>query len=261
MDRIEREEDLIELFAVEDIEVFYGQPCGKANTDFYLCGAQSLVEYCALNGIDSVIFHCSYAEPMRNYIPRIREELERQHQTAVTNNMVGVWKLPHIDETFYAPVLQKILEQLEQELGEKDEAEEADAEDEVTSIAVWAFHQGIRLYTVVRIGSEDGDDQRQRQRALHRKYRDMLTEGLSERRKEAYEESKRIEQEKQQEILNEMTRVIRQDGEVSSLKTVKARNDYADRICTRWQMERGHSWLTKKAVRAIVELEYANQNV
>ena len=153
MDRIEREEDLIELFAVEDIEVFYGQPCGKANTDFYLCGAQSLVEYCTLNGIDSVIFHCSYAEPMRNYIPRIREELERQYKTSVTNNTVGAWKLPYIDETFYAPVLQKILEQMEQELGKNDEMEEADAERQVVKPRSFPADFRIKFAYCFRVSS------------------------------------------------------------------------------------------------------------
>lgn len=262
MDYIESEQELIEEFSDCSIEVFYGSPCRKANTDFYIYGIQSMMDYCVSNDICTVFFDCRYAEQLEDTVARLKEDLEKRYKSAVAGYVSGVFKLPYVDESFYEPVWRRILEQLEQKASGADAAEPAqDAEKEITSIHVWAFHQGVRLYTTVKIGSEEADRRESEPKLLYRKYQNMLSDALSERRKEAFEESKRIELEKQQAVLDKLASTVRQDPSMLSLRTVKARSDYADRICVKWQTELGHGWLTKKAVRSIVELEYANSKM
>lgn len=252
--------ELIEKFSGYDIEVFYGQPNHYANTDFLLYDIQSLIEYCNLNAIHSVFFDCQYADDANNTIDQLKTELENKYQTRVTGYVTGIFKLPYIDEAFYAPVWEKIAEAIDNEFQGVNNSHSDNNQDEtITSICVWAFHQGIRLFTVVDLVDQDPSQNESAQKLLKQKYHNMLLEELSLRYQEASRENKRIEQKKQQVILDEIAQTVSQDQSLDSLVTVKARNDYADRICVAWQVERGHEWLTKKAVRAIIELDYAKR--
>lgn len=259
MDLFESLEDLIGVFMDRDIQVYYGRPSARANTDFWVSDVESMGDYCEMNDIYGVFFDCRSDERTPNLFSRTKEMLEKRYKGIVVGYTSGYSKLPHIEEAFYEPVLNRVIQDLREELPGSEEGSPADDEDEViTQVGVWAFHQGVRLYTFARIGSEEDAEDGRNQQALYRKYQNKLTESMSERRTEAYAQSRKIELEKQQMILDELTQIVRQDSILRTLHTVKARNEYADRICVKWQAERGYEWLTKKAVRAVVELEYAN---
>lgn len=257
MDHFETLEDLIGVFMDRAIEVYYGRPAGKANTDFWVCDVESLSEYCERNDLYGVFFDCQFDEQPQDLFERIKEAVEVRYKSILTGYMSGYSRLPHIDEAFYEPVLGRVMQELRKELPVSgEETSDDDADERITKVVAWAFHQGVRLYTIARIGSEDDEDGQQRQ-LLYQKYQNKLQDAMSERRTEAYDQSRKIELEKQQVVLDELAQIVRQDSELRLLHTVKARNEYADRICVKWQMERGYGWLTKKAVRAVVDLEYA----
>ena len=255
-----KEKELVEQFNDSDITVFYGKPLHYANTDFELFELEALIEYCSLNDINSVFFDCQYTEDPKDMLDQLKNALEHSYKSQVNGYVTGILKLPHIDESFYAPVWEKVVKALDRELETVNDTQSGKRPDDtVTSITVWVFHQGVRLYYVVDLTTDDSTQMEAKPKILKQKYQTILSEELSLRRQEAYKESKKIEQKKQQVILDEIAQMVHQDPVLSTMFTVKARNDYADRICVTWQVERGHEWLTKKAVRAIVELDYVNR--
>ena len=255
--------DLIDDCAGYGIEVFYGRPYQHTSTDFYVEGVQCMMEYCELHDIISVFFDCRFEEVQENFLEQIKGKLNESYKNRVNSYLFGVNRLPHIAETFFEPVLKEILKKLEEEYVEPGKsATESDPEDEITSVYIWAFHQGMRLYTEVefeREGQEDTNSPSQKE--ILEKYKNMLLADLNSRRMESYKENQRIERIKQQAILDEIAQAIQNDNILINLTTVKARTDYADRLCAIWQIERGHEWLTKKSVRSLVELEYANRKM
>lgn len=254
-----RERKLIEECNSYDITVFYGMPNKIDNRDFYIYDLQSFLKYCELNEIKAVFFDCEYADNDENKAEYIKDLLEKYYKSCVRGYVEGVWRYPHIEASFYTPVLTKVLEQLNSDpdiLTESDDSK--DASDEIESIYVWAFHAGIRIYTNVNYVADGEEDENATIDSIYKKYQTLMREALTIRHKEAYSESKRIEQQKQQKVLDEIARIVKQEKLLGSMHTVKARNEYADEICVKWQIERGYEWLTKKAVRSIVELAYVS---
>ena len=251
--------DLVDDFSGYGVEVCYGVPAHRTGSDFYIEGIQSLMEYCDINGIKTVLFDCRYADDLKESIDDIKRKLESTYKQNVGSYLNGVFRLEHIQESFYEPVLQDILKGVEEEYSAREvNSPESHLDEEPISAEVWAFHQGIRIYTQVSFAGTEADEECKVEYVdLANKYKNLLLARLQERRNEAYKENQRIERSHQQEILSEIASMVKKEETLSTMKTVKARSDYADRICAIWQLEKGHEWLTKKAVRAVVEQEYA----
>lgn len=255
--------DLVNDFSGYGIDVFYGRPIQFIGSDFEIDGLFCMMEFCEINDIKTVMFDCRYATRQYDSIEQIKDKLEEFYKTRVAGYLSGINRLPHIAAPFYEPVWVNIVDKLEQEYSDQSEInpQKDNEEEEITQLFVWAFHQGVRIFTEVELEKDVSTQQtKPEQPDLLKKYQQMLSSELLNRHMEAYKENQRLERIRQQTILDEIAKEIQMEGIVDSLTTVKARNDYADRICTVWQIERGHEWVTKKAVRSIVELEYAHRN-
>ncbi len=133
------------------------------------------------------------------------------------------------------------------------------------SITAYALHEGCRVTTLVYSIDEEEDEELDSsresqitQKDLLDKYARIIVEQLPIREKEAKEESERITKELKDRVFGQITVEIRDNKSLISMKTQKSRNEFADRLYVEWKEDKGndYDWLTKTAIRALVEKEY-----
>lgn len=269
------ESDFYSACEKQGITVFYGmvQP---SDSDVYILGANNFLKYCDVNGIKSIILDMKY-DDAENELDINYEEC-REKISAFFEKKVNAFPysyLPtHISKDFYSVILDEVLQKMKVEIqqinsinedaNKTDEDNDGD-EEKLLSIMAYALHDGCRVKTLVySVDEEDNEEQDSSkelqitQKDLLNKYARIIVEQLPIREKEAKEESGRITKELKDRILGQITVEIRDNKSLISMKTQKSRNEFADRLYIKWKEDKGndYDWLTKTAIRTLVEKEY-----
>ena len=269
------ESDFYSACEKQGIAVFYGmvQP---SDSDVYILGANNFLKYCDVNGIQSIILDMEYddveGEPDINY-EECREKISAFFEKKVSAFPYSY--LPtHISKEFYSVILDEVLQKMKVEIQQiistneasnKTDEEKDEDEEKLLSIMAYALHEGCRVNTLVYSIDEEEDEELDTskklqitQKDLLNKYARIIVEQLPIREKEAKEESGRITKELKDRILGQITVEIRDNKNLISMKTQKSRNEFADRLYVEWKEDKGndYNWLTKTAIRALVEKEY-----
>lgn len=277
-----------------NIMLCHGFPTDARRCDFILDDTEDLLGYCLANDIRAVILDVRYPDLNDIDEAQLTDRLRHYYKKRVNELLEYAKWTPNITEEYYLPAWEFVLAQMIEELHQLQEPEhsadsgsdkaacdedwqdeecdemyqdESDEDDDILAdceeyldaerITAWVIHGNTRIKTLLYQAEEDAN--RITGTSMVQKYAGILYQELQKRKARATEEHYKIEQEKQKAVLLRIEQLLLTDPQIETLKTQKARNEYADRLLVKWQMEHGDDWLSKKAVRSLVEREYVKR--
>ena len=258
------------------IVILYGM-LEPRDSDICLPGISDFLEFCVVNGIKSVIV-CSASNDDEVNLEIDYEVCKKEISDSFNDNLkrpLFSYFPEHIEQDFYAPVLEDVLQQMKHEITEINAAQAADrsvdSDDDPSHFRmVYALYGGNRVFTFPYLtdyyAAEKVSDNEAiiTQAALIKKYKRLMDAKLWDRQREAREESRRITEEittkLKKEVFEQITAAIRENQNLTFMNLQMQRNDYADKLYYEWRENRGNNypWLTKTAVRDLVQKEYYN---
>ena len=241
------------------------------NSDILIYEKDRFLKFCAINGIKSVILDIEYDEYDEDEETEINIDECKKVITEYCERTIdehSSFFLPeHINKDFYAAFLDEVLGNMEKEIRDinSNSKQFEEKEDKLISITAYALHEGCRVYTFVYSADDEESENNESinieaekitKNNILNKYKRLIYEKLPMYRKEAKAESERITKEIKDSAYSQITNSVRNNGKLITMKTQRSRNEFADRLYVQLKEENEYDWLTKTAIRSIVEREY-----
>lgn len=247
-------------FIVFEAEMDYESDClFLKREDFF--------KFCSLNKLNTIFLTTVYDEEIEANdeisIDSIKNKLTNYFKNYLKKYSF-MFIFEYINEAYYKSILDDALEKADEELASCIEnftmKENNKDENTVLLINALTIFNGAFVSTHVYDKNDDEEIEYEEnsfsEKSFLDRYAGMIVSGIHSKKLEAMKENMRIKNEKRAEALGKIKEDVEKDLSIENLKTQKIRNEYADRIYSKLIMQDDNNWLTKKAIREIVDQVY-----
>ena len=272
-------DDLLNEFIAEceekGITIYHGSIPENDQTTVLLHEPKELIQYCEQFELKALFIEAQYAKREEKpvidqdvIIEKITKYFQKKKQEYPYSSIRFAQTQNNLPLDYYDDVLSQVISEIKKDpdiakLEQMAQSENNFQPEEVlVCYTCFVLYHGFIISSLIIPNEEDenpddnsGEDYKTEKEILN-KYADRILSFLTDYYQKADEESKRIRKEKEDAVIREIEKTVKNNSSVLSMKTQKARNEYADRLYAVWYREKGHDWLTKTAVRSIVDLQY-----
>ncbi|MBR1567004.1 MAG: hypothetical protein IJ649_09585 [Oscillospiraceae bacterium] len=229
-----------------------------------------IIDYCIQNNIKTLFLVKEFKEPVVQ--PIIEKDVIKEKITDFFNRKKPVYShslVPsNITQEFHESLLTDILNGILIEIDNDaifnevqiKTSENSSDEEIVESISFYAFNLNCVISATIFSNLDDDCDEEDSdiitEKDILNKYARLVNEKLRGFYSKVRTESDQIRKHTEDTVLKEIEGTVKANPDLVKMQTQKSRNEYADRLYAIWYREKGQEWLTKLAVRSIVDLQY-----
>lgn len=254
----------IEFLKNSNLSIYFSSTSSYDTDIFLFGGIDELVKFCQENNIKSVFVVENHEDNTSvPNVEKLKEQLTSIFKTKL-DFLPSYAFPPLIPKDYYNNILDHVLDLLNNEildifgtLNPNSNSCNDINNSKIVSFEFYVIFEGLRVTTFEDNPTYSNSDNNRfpSEFSLRQKYSGIIQEELRKKIDSARAESAILVKEQQDRILSEITDIIKTSPQLTTYKTQRSRNVYADSIYFEYQ-EKGYSFLKKSELRDIVDREY-----